>query len=67
MLKACKRFVTAIRRDTRAKTVDVEFSKGEISADLNGLYSKNRIEDVLERKSLTKVNSVLPFLADFVC
>lgn len=65
-LRACTALPTVMRRDNETRTSNVDFPKGDISADLNRLYINNGTRGMLEGEHFDQLDSVFRFVAAFV-
>lgn len=66
LLKDSNLLLTAMSGDSGTETMNADFSKGDILAELNGLYTNIGIRDMHETKTFDHLDSVLPFLAAIV-
>lgn len=66
LLKACSLLLTAVWKDSRTESINVNFTKEDILADLKALVTNNGIRYKLERKDLSQPDSVVLFVAALV-
>lgn len=66
LLRARSLLLTAANRQIGTRSINGDFWNEYISADLNGLYSRNAVRYILEGKELNNLDSMFPFVADFV-
>lgn len=55
----------AIRRDGGKETINVYFSKGDISADLNGIYTSKGDTGMMEEDDFDQLNPIFSLVGDF--
>lgn len=53
LLKACNVLLAAARGDSGTKAININLSKGNLSADLNGLYTSSVIRGMSDGKTST--------------
>lgn len=63
---ACKLLLAIICGESGTKTVNVEFSNGDVSADPKWIYTDSAIRGMLEGKDFDHVGFVFPFLRAFL-
>lgn len=64
-LRACDQLFTAIGRDSKSETINVDFSKGDIFVDLNGFCTNNKIRHMLEEADFDQLHFVFSLGASF--
>lgn len=64
LVMACNLVLTVVVKDSGS--INVDFTKEDISANLNEHYTNDQIRDMLQRKDFDQLDSVLSYGAAFV-
>lgn len=66
VLRGCDLVLSAFQRESRTPIAEVDFSKGDVSSELNWLLLNVGVRWRLEGKSFDAVDMVFPFVVGFI-